>query len=365
MVYNSGKIKFSLKMDNFQADIDMNTPKDGILALTGKSGSGKSTIAKAICGIIKPDSGEIKIENKILFSSEKNINLAPHLRNIGMVFQEHRLFPHMTVKSNLLYGQRRKKLYNKKLFDQTVKLLDINAILERKIRNLSGGESQRISIGRALLSEPRLLILDEPFSGLDIERKLYILKILKSINNNSNIPIIFISHSVEEIALIANSIALVQNGTIILQGSANELLGNKKASYFNIGSESTIIQCNIIEQNQRDKFTKINANDTEIIISKIPGKIGSSITIRLFAKDISIATQKPNNISINNILDATVLRSYKSTSRGNISLELKAGKNIIIARILESSFKKLKLKNNRKVFALIKSISVVGSSNNI
>ena len=365
MIKNTGLIKFKIKLGKFESDIKLDPPQKNILALTGKSGSGKSTVAKVLCGIIKPQSGEIIINNKILFSSEKKINLSPHLRNIGMVFQENRLFTHMSVKSNLLYSQRRKKLSNTKLFDKTIELLDIRQLLNRKVLNLSGGEAQRVSIGRAILSDPKLLILDEPLSGLDIERQHNILSIIKNINIESKIPILFISHSLDEIVYSAESIALIENGKILTQGPVNDILSNKKTIFYNLeNEEGTVLKCKIIAQNLEEKITTISIKHTEIIMSKIPEAVGSDIAIRLLAKDISLATEKPKNISINNILEARILEIYESKNIGSVNVELKVGKNIIIARILQSSSKKLKLKTNDKVFALIKSISIVGRTNN-
>ena len=168
---SSNHIKYKTILGDFASNIDINFSESNIIAITGLSGSGKSTIAKVICGLIKPQNGYIKINNKILYCSKNNINAPPHQRNIGMVFQEARLFSHMSVKDNLLYGQRRNTIFNQKRFDRIIKILGIKSILNRDIFNLSGGEAQRVSIGRALLSEPKILILDEPLTGLDSLRQ--------------------------------------------------------------------------------------------------------------------------------------------------------------------------------------------------
>ena len=363
MKKDSEIIQFKISLGKFQADINLDPPQKNILALTGKSGSGKSTLAKVICGIHKPHSGEIVINDTTLFSSEKKINLSPNLRNIGMVFQEPRLFTHMSVQSNLLYGQKKKNISDMKLFEKIVDLLDIKDLLNRKVPNLSGGEAQRISIGRAVLSRPKLLILDEPLIGLDVERQQKILSIIKNINIESNIPIIFISHSVDEIVFISESIALIENGKILTQGPTNKILYKKGTKLFGLETEeSTLIKCKIIDQNIKEKFTKVSSEGTNIIISKISGSIGSGITLRLFAKDVSIATEKPKNISINNIFEAIVSDTYSNNILGRINIELKVGRNKIISSILENSLKKLQISKNDKVYALIKSISVVGQT---
>ena len=183
-------IKYESNLGNFKSNIDISFSASNIIAITGLSGSGKSTIAKVICGLLKPVNGYIKINNKILYCSKNKINIPPHLRKIGMVFQEARLFSHMSVRNNLLYGQKRNSEFDKNKFDKIVKILGIGNLLNRNTFNLSGGEAQRVSIGRALLSEPEVLILDEPLTGLDTPRQNKIMKIIKEINKNLKIPIL-------------------------------------------------------------------------------------------------------------------------------------------------------------------------------
>ena len=354
-------IKFQLTQGNFKSNIDFNLSDARIIAITGLSGSGKSTIAKVICGLIKPNNGLIKINNKILYSSEKKINVAPHLRKIGMIFQEPRLFSHMTVKNNLLYGQRRNSKFDIEKFEKIIEILGIKNILNRSTYNLSGGEAQRVSIGRALLSEPKILILDEPLTGLDTPRQSKIMSIIIDINKNLKIPILFISHSIDEIIFIAEKIIIVEEGKIAVQGLVDEIISNKKLSYFNRGdNKSSLLTAKIKSHDEENLSSTLDVDGLLITTKKIADEIGSNHILKLFNKDISIATEIPKSISINNILNVKIknIKTYKS--KGSVDLILSLGKQSIISEITYRSYLKLKLKKDLKVYALVKAISIVG-----
>ena len=358
---NKNLIKYKSILGNFKSNINLSFSDSNIIAITGLSGSGKSTIAKVICGLVKPKTGQIIINNKILYCSKNNINLPPHLRNIGMVFQEPRLFSHMSVKNNLLYGQRRNALFDQKKFNKIIKILGIEKILDRNIFNLSGGEAQRISIGRALLSEPKILILDEPLTGLDTPRQNKIMKIIKEINKKMAVPILFISHSIDEIIFIAEKIIIIENGKAVAQGSIEEIISYKKLSYFNSGNTSYSLIKGIIHQHNKDNLsTIIDVDGIELVTKYISDKTNTHQIIKLYSKDVSIATNIPKNISINNILETKIKKIKITKQTGTVEIHLRLGKQEIISEITLFSLQKLKLKVNMKVYALVKAISIVG-----
>lgn len=358
---NKNLIKYKSILGNFKSNINLSFSDSNIIAITGLSGSGKSTIAKVICGLVKPKTGHIIINNKILYCSKNNINLPPHLRNIGMVFQEPRLFSHMSVKNNLLYGQRRNALFDQKKFNKIVKILGIEKILDRNIFNLSGGEAQRISIGRALLSEPKILILDEPLTGLDTPRQNKIMKIIKEINKKMAVPILFISHSIDEIIFIAEKIIIIENGKAVAQGSIEEIISYKKLSYFNSGNTSySLIKGIILQHNKDNLSTIIDVDGIELVTKYISDKTNTHQIIKLYSKDVSIATNIPKNISINNILETKIKKIKITKQTGTVEIHLRLGKQEIISEITLFSLQKLKLKVNMKVYALVKAISIVG-----
>ena len=197
-------------------DVAFQSDENGITALFGPSGAGKSSIINMVAGLQRPDSGTIFIRGRCLFDSAQGINLPPEKRNVGYVFQEGLLFPHVSVRGNLLYGRRRDQTGNSGVdFDQVVNLLGIQHLLSRKPRTLSGGEKQRVAFGRAVLSNPDVLLMDEPLASLDEARKEEILPFIGDLNARFNIPILYVSHSLEEILALTNNIIRLSNGKIV------------------------------------------------------------------------------------------------------------------------------------------------------
>jgi molybdate transport system ATP-binding protein len=202
-----------LARKDFRLDCAFNAAS-GVTALFGPSGSGKTTILNAIAGLDRPDEGRIAVDGKVFFDSSARIDLPTHRRNIGYIFQDALLFPHMSVAQNLRYGARR----DQSQFDEVVNLLGIAQLLSRKPAKLSGGERQRIAIGRALLSKPRLLLMDEPLASLDIERKREILPYVETLRDRMNLPIIYVSHAVDEVARLASHVLVIEKGLIAASG---------------------------------------------------------------------------------------------------------------------------------------------------
>jgi molybdate transport system ATP-binding protein len=196
-------------------DVAFQSDGNGITALFGPSGAGKSSIINMVAGLQKPDQGSISIRGRCLFDSARGINLPPEKRNVGYVFQEGLLFPHLSVKANLLYGRRRNQSGGQGVdFDQVVTLLDIQPLLSRKPRTLSGGEKQRVAFGRAVLSNPDILLMDEPLASLDNARKEEMLPFIAGLNSRFNLPILYVSHSLEEILALTGNVITLANGKI-------------------------------------------------------------------------------------------------------------------------------------------------------
>ncbi len=209
------RVKINKSFKDIHINIEFDSNK-GAIGIKGVSGAGKTTVLNMIAGLVKPDKGQIKLDESIFFDSSSNTDMPAHERSIGYVFQEPRLFSHMNVVQNLHYSLRVKKLeYNKPEIVKTIDMLDIGKLLDRSIRDLSGGEKQRVAIGRALLSHPKLLLLDEPLSSLDKKRKAEILPYLLRLKAESNIPIIYVSHAAEELAQLADKIIEVSDGRIL------------------------------------------------------------------------------------------------------------------------------------------------------
>ena len=209
------KIALNRTLGDFTVDISFTASSTGIIALFGPSGSGKTSVINMVAGLLKPDSGHISIQNRILFDSEKNIDLRPEKRRIGYVFQEGRLFPHLSVMKNLIYGRNLLPESERKIpLDEVTEILGIAHLLDRRPRLLSGGEKQRVAIGRALLTSPLLLLMDEPLASLDSARKDELLPYVATINRRYSIPVLYVSHSIEEIHRLTETVITVRQGRL-------------------------------------------------------------------------------------------------------------------------------------------------------
>jgi molybdate transport system ATP-binding protein len=203
----------SLRLGDFQLDAAF-TGAERVTALFGPSGSGKSTILRLIAGLLRPDAGRIVLAGRIVFDSTAGINLAPRHRRVGLVFQDGLLFPHMSVRQNLLYGPWARRAPRPPAFERTVEILDIGKLLDRAPRHLSGGERQRVAIGRALLSDPAVLLMDEPVAAIDLERRAEILPYLANLTAEFPVPLLYVSHAMEEIERLAQRVVRIREGRI-------------------------------------------------------------------------------------------------------------------------------------------------------
>jgi molybdate transport system ATP-binding protein len=212
-------IRVDKKLGDFSVRFEFTTDGAGITAFFGHSGAGKTSVVNMVAGLLKPDSGRIAVNDRVVFDSDKKINLAPEKRRCGYVFQDGRLFPHMSVESNLLYGMRlvpeKERLIN---FGEVIELLGIEHLLKRRPAKLSGGEKQRVAIGRALLTSPDILLFDEPLASLDEPRKAEVLPFIAKLPKALSIPILYVSHSLNEIRALANKIVIMENGRIVDSG---------------------------------------------------------------------------------------------------------------------------------------------------
>ncbi len=219
-------IRVSRRQGSFQVNADFKTQNTGITALFGPSGAGKTSVINMVAGLIRPDRGRIVVQDRVLFDSDRGIDLPPEKRSIGYIFQDGRLFPHLTVRSNLIYGMRLTPPDRRCIgFDQVVGLLGIQHLLERRPARLSGGEKQRVAIGRALLTSPRLLLMDEPLSSLDEGRKEDVLPFVAKLPSAFSIPILYVTHAVDEIQRLADCLVLMESGKSIAAGNVHEMIG--------------------------------------------------------------------------------------------------------------------------------------------
>jgi molybdate transport system ATP-binding protein len=347
------------RVGNFDIEADF-VAGPGVTALFGHSGSGKTTILKMIAGLIKPDDGRIVAGDQVLLDIEGNVDLPPHLRRVGMVFQDARLFPHMTVARNLTYGRWAGKRGSSVDFDRICDLLGLRALLARYPVRLSGGEKQRVAIGRALLSDPALLLMDEPLASLDEQRKREILPYLEEIRDVTGLPIVYVSHEMDEVARLADTLVVLSEGKVLGSGEAVEMfsrldfgpaLGRHEASSLLVGTVS--------ESQSPDYGLCDIALDGSTALSVINDRLtaGERVRMRIKARDVALALSRPETISFRNILPATV-RQIALEDSPFVEVLLDAGGQALRARITRQAHDELGIAEGLPVFALIKSVAI-------
>lgn len=343
--------------DTFTLDASFSTPA-GITALFGRSGSGKTSIINAVAGLFTPQSAKINIGELCVFDTQKNINIAPHHRGIGYVFQNARLFPHMSVMKNLAYASRHGRAGAAPTdFDAIIDMLDIRPILHRNPAALSGGEQQRVAIARALLSSPRVLLMDEPLSALDEPRKAEILPYLERMRDTVKIPILYVSHSMAEVARLANHLVILDKGRITAEGPTQTILSDPgMVPFIGVRSAGASIDATIAEH-EHDGLTRLLSSGGTLFLPRIHGNIGQPVRVRILAQDVTIALTRPTDISALNILECQVSGIRSGDGPGAI-VSLQTGNDVILSRVTKRSVQLLNLTAGTKCFAVIKTVSV-------
>ena len=330
--------------------------ESGVTALFGPSGSGKTTVLKAISGLLHPDDGKIDIAGRSVFDREKGINVPTHKRQVGYVFQDARLFPHLTVKGNLEYAYKFADR-GRKLDRKIVDLFGIGPLLERRIDGLSGGERQRVAIARALFSDPKILLLDEPMAALDEPRKREIFPYLERLRDEAGLPIIYVSHSLSEVARLASQIATLKDGKMASFGATSDVMSNPTlVQDLGIRTAGSVLRAQV-ENHFPDGISELRTSVGSLFIPSVTAPLESIINLRILARDVIISLSKPENISALNILPAKVVSVKKGEGPGTI-VELASGEDRILARITSRSAETLGLSVNTPCFAIIKSLSI-------
>jgi len=334
------------------------TAEAPIVGLFGRSGSGKTSVINAIAGITRPARGRIRINDVSLFDAEEGIDLPPEERRIGYVFQDSLLFPHMDVESNLLYGQKLRQARERFIDEaRVVDLLGLRAFLRRKPKMLSGGEKQRVAIGRALLAQPRILLMDEPLAALDVSRKSEILDYVERLRDELAIPIVYVSHSVAEITRLADTVVVLSDGTCLAAGDVDEVMGRldlKPATgRYQAGS---LIETRISAHDSHDQLTTLSFDGGELIVPHLDAPIGERVRARIRSRDVSIATERPAGISMLNILPGYVTAT-EVDGGPIVDVQIAVGGSMLNARITRRSFQQLGIRKEQHVYALIKAVS--------
>ncbi len=343
----------------FTLDVAFEVPRPGITALFGPSGSGKTSIVNAIAGLLRPRQGRIVIGGDTVFDSKTGIFVPPRLRRIGYVFQDSRLFPHMNVERNLRFGWRRSATRaDEAEFGRIVSMLGLEPLLARRPLKLSGGEKSRVALGRALLSSPRLLLLDEPLSALDGARKAEIMPYLERLRDEAKLPMLYVSHSLDEVARLADDVIVLQAGRIVAKGAVFDMLAGLEFSELTgAPSYGAVIDTRVAAHRSEDGLSVLAFDGGELIVPLLQAAIGSRLRVRIRAEDVMLAVEEPRGISANNILRCRVT-AIRETGASHADVQLLCGSAHLLARITKASAKRLALTPEMKVFAIAKSVIV-------
>ena len=331
----------------------------GVTALFGRSGAGKSTVLNLIAGLARPQSGRITVDGRTLYDSEARIALPAHARRVGYVFQEGRLLPHLTVRHNLTYGRFFANGRNAVLgFDQAIELLGIGHLLERRPGALSGGEKQRVAIGRALLANPEVLLLDEPLASLDAPRKAEILYYVERLRDEVRIPIVYVSHSLDEVVRLANSMVLMSEGRVLGTGDVREMMSRVELRpYLGRHEGGAVIEARVAGQDLESGLARLEFGGGALEIPDVEALPGEQLRVRVRARDVSIALSRPSGLSIRNVLAGTVVE-LADDQGSSLDVRLDLHGTALLARITRKSASDLGLRPGLPVFALIKAVSI-------
>jgi molybdate transport system ATP-binding protein len=331
----------------------------GVTALFGPSGAGKSTVINALAGLMCPKTGRIVLGQETLLDTERGVFVPAHRRRIGVVFQEARLFPHMSARTNLLYGwNRAANRADAGRIDAVIALLGLEEFLARRPRTLSGGERARVALGRALLMNPRALLLDEPLAALDAARKAEILPYLERLVRETKIPMLYVSHSLDEVARLASRIVVMNEGRAVAEGSLFELTSRLDLVSGRHLFRGTVLEATVVRHDDANHLSELALAEERLLVPRAACPVGDTVRIRIDPEDVMLALQRPEGVSANNIIAAEISAVESGAGHADVQLTLKGAR--IVARITSLSFERLGLKPGMKVFAVIKSVTVGG-----
>lgn len=351
-------IAVALRRGAFALDVAF-TAGAGLTALFGRSGSGKTTVIELLAGLARPDRGHIVVSGETLLDTARRLHVPAHRRRIGAVFQEARLMPHLSVRQNLGYGRwfaRRRTDRSGLDLDGVVDLLGIGHLLDRRPAGLSGGEAQRVAIGRALLSRPRLLLMDEPLAALDAARKADILPVIERLRDEAGVPIVYVSHAVSEVARLAGTIVVLEAGRVVAAGTADAIL--RRSDLFPVHeAEAGALLDMVVEANDAEAgLTRLSGPAGRLAVPRLGRPVGAAVRVRVPARDVLVAVETPVGLSARNLLPGHVL-SVRDLGEGAALVEIDCNGAILAARLTRASARDLGLAPGSPVFAVVKSVA--------
>lgn len=351
-------VQLHKRRDAFNLELEFTT-ESGVTALFGRSGCGKSTAINLIAGLLQPDAGLIQLGDEILVDTRKRIFVPAEQRHVGYVFQDARLFPHYSVRGNLDYGLSRARQRPQRIhFDAVVELLGLSHLLERRPQQLSGGEKQRVALGRALLAQPRLLLLDEPLASLDLIRRAEVLPYLERVRDQLKIPMIYVSHQFEEVLQLATQVVLMKDGRILAQGDLpsismrtelRELLGRE--------AMGAVVEGVVQHVDQHYGLAQVAIGHGHLNVEAQSLTLGQRVRMQLLARDLILALAPPQGLSVRNMLQGSIVSIAPDTDHAMLVTVDVGGVNLI-ARITGIAASELQLREHLPIWILVKAITL-------
>lgn len=350
-------IDISHRLGAFALDARLSAPA-GLTALFGPSGSGKTSLVNIVAGLLTPDRGRVAVDGAVLVDTERGLVVPPHRRRIGYVFQEGRLFPHLTVRQNLLYGRWFAPGDSASAdVDRIVDLLGIGNLLDRRPERLSGGEKQRVAIGRALLSDPRAVLMDEPLASLDEARKAEILPYIERLRDESGVPIVYVSHSLAEVARLATTLVVLAEGRVVAAGPTDRVMQRLDLLPPSAKAEAgAVLETTVESHDERFGLTALRARAGLFRVPRLDLAPGHPVRIRVRARDVMVATSPPRGLSAINVLPGRVAE-IGAADGAAADIRIDCAGETLIARLTRHSIETLGLRPDLPVYAVVKSVA--------
>jgi molybdate transport system ATP-binding protein len=353
------EVDVTKRFGSFDVRAVFSVPERGVTALFGRSGAGKTSIVHLIAGIVRPDAGRVCVGSRVYFDAARGFDLPIERRGVGYVFQDSRLFPHLTVERNLRYGLERSAARERRIgFDAVVDVLGIGALLPRRPFGLSGGERQRVALGRALLAQPHLLLLDEPLAALDAPRKAEILPCIERMRDEFSTPIIYVSHSLDEVIRLGDTLAVVSDGAIAASGPLSEIMSRADLQHllgrFEAGS---VLDCVVRSHDTVHQLTTLEFADGELRAPIIGLNEGAHVRVRLRARDLSLALSDPADVSTSNRLPG-VVTALLARDGPYVDVGVRLGSTTVRALVTGESCERLGIRAGTRVWVLVKAVAL-------
>ncbi|MFT8244784.1 molybdenum ABC transporter ATP-binding protein [Roseomonas sp. BN140053] len=344
--------------DGFSLDIDLALPTPGVTAIFGPSGCGKSTVLAAVAGLLRPQAGRIALDGRVLFDAARRLEVPAERRRCAVVFQDARLFPHLSVAGNLRYGLRRAPSGAiGPGFAEVVSLLGIEGLLSRRPAGLSGGEKQRVALGRALLCRPQLLLMDEPLAALDAPRKAELLPFLARLRDALRVPVLYVTHALDEVDHLADTLVLLQAGRVLASGGVEALSARTDLPLLlDRRDAGVVLFCTVLAHEPGRGLSRLGFAGGELLVPLQPGAAGSALRVRVRARDVAVATEAPRGLSVQNMLRA-VLEAIEPGRPHEVTLRLRVGPSTLLSRVTSDAVGRLGLAPGMPLWALVKSVA--------